>query len=111
MSSLLRRYGRIVVTAAFTFLVTLNLHAAPNFTVQTFATGTTLGTTQPDSTYFGLGIRLDLLPKRLRLYRIVRIEHGRSLQPNRSGPAIVVYPRQCGRPANRSDGPRLGFAK
>lgn len=55
MSSLLRRYGGIVVRAAFTFLSTLNLHAAPNFSVQTFATGTTLGTTQPDSMYFGLG--------------------------------------------------------
>jgi hypothetical protein len=48
MSSLLRRYGGIVVTAA------LNLQA-PNVSVQTFATGTTLGRTQPDSTYFGLG--------------------------------------------------------
>jgi hypothetical protein len=55
MSSLLRRYGRIVVVAAFTFLLTVNLHAAPSFTVQTFATGTILGTTQPDSTYFGHG--------------------------------------------------------
>jgi hypothetical protein len=55
MSSLLRQCGRVAVTAAFTFLLTLNLHAAPNFTVQTFATGTSLGATQPDSTYFGLG--------------------------------------------------------
>src|SRR6516225_10386883 len=55
MSSLLRRYGRIVVVAAFTFLLTVNLDAAHSFTVQTFATGTILGTTQPDSTYFGLG--------------------------------------------------------
>jgi hypothetical protein len=55
MAGLLRRYGGVVVTAAFTFLLTLNLHAAPNFSGQTFATGTTLGTTQPDSTCFGLG--------------------------------------------------------
>ena len=55
MSSLLRRCGGIVATAAFTFLLAVNLHAAPNFSVQTFATGTTLGTTEPDSTYFGLG--------------------------------------------------------
>ena len=55
MPSVLRRYGRIVVTAAFTFLLTVNLHAAPTFTPQTFATGVALGTTQPDSTYFGLG--------------------------------------------------------
>jgi len=55
MSSLLRRYGAIVATAAFTFLLTVNLPAAPNYSVHTFATGTTLGTTQPDSTYFGLG--------------------------------------------------------
>ena len=55
MSSLLRRYGAIVATAAFTFLLTVNLPAAPNYSVHTFATGTTLGTTQPDSTFFGLG--------------------------------------------------------
>ena len=55
MSSLLRQYGRIVVAAAFTLLLTVTVHAAPNFSVQTFATGTVLGTTQPDSTYFGLG--------------------------------------------------------
>lgn len=55
MSSLLRRYGAIVATAAFTFLLTVNLPAAPKYTPQTFATGTTLGTTEPDSTYFGLG--------------------------------------------------------
>src|SRR5215472_8965216 len=55
MPSLLRQHIRIAVIAAFTILLTITLNAAPNYTVQTFATGTTLGTTQPDSTYFGLG--------------------------------------------------------
>jgi len=67
MLSEFRRYGRTLAAAAFTLLITVNLHASPNgnqpvgapfvptFTVQTFATGTSLGTTQPDSIHYANG--------------------------------------------------------
>jgi hypothetical protein len=44
-----------VVIATFILVLTVNLHAAPTFSVHTFATGTSLGTTEPDSTYYGDG--------------------------------------------------------
>ena len=111
MSSLLRPYGAIVATAAFTLLLTVNLPAAPSFSVQTFATGTTLGTTQPDSTYFGLGsvwISYQNGSDSTGLFgssTVVRYS------PTGVVAAYLVYQGQCGRAANRPQRPGVGPAK
>jgi hypothetical protein len=55
MSRRLSRCGRTTLTATFILLLTFNLHAAPTFSVQTFATGTGVGASRPDSTYYGNG--------------------------------------------------------
>jgi hypothetical protein len=56
MSTILNRYVRYVAVVAFTIVLTLNAPASStSFAVQTFAGGTTLGTTQPDSIYMGDG--------------------------------------------------------
>lgn len=65
MSNVFRQYARTLAIAAFTVALTINSQASPNdpalnsplpmFTVQPFATGTTLGATQPDSIYLANG--------------------------------------------------------
>jgi hypothetical protein len=55
MLSLVYPTARTLAAAPLLLLITANLHASPSFTKQTFATGTSIGATGPDSTYVGDG--------------------------------------------------------
>ena len=55
MSNVFQRYGRTLAAAAFTLLITANLCMAQSYTVQTFATGGAVSSTQPDSIYYANG--------------------------------------------------------
>lgn len=55
MSNVFQRYGRTLAVAAFTLLITVNLCVAQSYTVQTFATGGAVSSTQPDSIYYANG--------------------------------------------------------